>query len=260
MSVSDGGGHAGGRDPDDGRARPRPRRVRNDHDGEHQRVHHLDPDELAALALDPAIDDPRKDEHLAQCARCRNELETLRDVTARARRSGRSEPLPYPPEGVWDNVVRELTASGELGLQPVRSASRWQPWALAAALVFAAVLAAAALLPLTGSEVVATATLEALADVAPARAELVTEDEGRTLIIEEIDLPATDGYYELWLLTPEGDGLISLGPVGPRVTVEVPPAIDTDRFSVVDISREPQDGDPAHSTDSVLRGALEPEV
>jgi hypothetical protein len=40
----------------------------------------------------------------------------------------------------------------------------------------------------------------------------------------------------------------------------VPPAIDTERFSVVDISREPQDGDPAHSTDSVLRGPLRPEV
>lgn len=260
MSTSDGGGHSDDAGPDIGRDQVCDQRVADDRGDGHPSRNHLDPDDLAALALDPAIDDLRKDEHLVHCARCRKELETLRDVTARARRSGRSEPLPYPPDGVWDNVVRELTESGDVGLQPVRSASRWQPWALAAALVFAAVLAAAALLPLTGSEVVATATLEALADVEPARAELSTEDEGRTLTIDEIDLPETDGYYELWLLTPEGDGLISLGPVGPQATVEIPPAIDTDRFSVVDISREPQDGDPAHSTDSVLRGALEPEV
>jgi len=260
MSVSDGDGHPDGRAANTVPGQPSDQAGPRDRGGVHQSVNHLDPDQLAALALDPEIDDLREDEHLAECARCRNELDTLREVTARARRAGRTEPAPLPPEGVWDNVVRELSESGDLGLRRVRPPTRWQPWALAAAIVLAAVLAAGVLLPITGTQVVATATLEPLADVTQARAELVTEGDQRMLSVDDLDLPETDGYYELWLLTSEGDGLISLGPVGAGATVEVPPAIDTERFSVVDISREPQDGDPAHSTDSVLRGPLRPEV
>jgi hypothetical protein len=260
MSASYGDGRPDGREPDSGRKQPRGERVPDDDGERYQSRSHIDPDQLAALALDPRAGDLHESEHLVDCVRCRRELETLREVTDRARRSGRAEPLPLPPEGVWDSVVRELSGSGDLAPRRARPAPRWQSFALAAALVVAAVLAAGILLPLTGSEVVATATLEPLADVTQARVELVTEGDQRTLTLDDLDLPETDGYYELWLLTREGDGLISLGPVGPGATVEVPTAIDTDRFSVVDISREPQDGDPAHSTDSVLRGPLQPQV
>ena len=250
MSATDDGTPSEARDADLRRDPP--------HTGdEHLRMHHLDPDQLTALALDPETADAYDDAHLADCARCRSELETLRAATARARRAGRAEPLPVPPEHIWDSVVHELSTSGDLG--PRRApAVRWQPWALAAALVLIAVLAAATLLPLTGGSVIATARLEPLATVSQARADLVDDGGQRTLSIAELELPQTDGYYELWLLTPAGDGLISLGPVGDNPTVQVPAAIDVERFSVVDISREPQDGDPSHSTDSVLRGALEP--
>ena len=141
----------------------------------------------------------------------------------------------------------------------VRAPTWWAPWAVAAAVVLSAVIAAAVLLPLTGSEMVARANLEPLADVAAANAELVIEDDERFLEIDALRLPPIDGYYELWLMTREGDGLVSLGPVGTRVRAAVPAAIDIGRFSVVDISREPSDGNPAHSTDSVLRGQLRAE-
>jgi hypothetical protein len=108
--------------------------------------------------------------------------------------------------------------------------------------------------------VVATATLEPLADVATAHAELVTDDDERSLEIDRLNLPPIDGYYELWLMTREGDGLVSLGPVANRARAAVPAAIDIARFSVVDISREPSDGNPVHSTDSVLRGQLRAEI
>jgi anti-sigma-K factor RskA len=148
-------------------------------------------------------------------------------------------------------------AGEDVRLPPrVRAPTRWAPWAVAAAIVLSAVIAAAVLLPLTGSEVVATASLEPLADVAAAHAELVIDDAERSLEIDTLHLPPIDGYYELWLMTREGDGLVSLGPVGTRVRAAVPAAIDIGRFSVVDISREPSDGNPAHSTDSVLRGQL----
>lgn len=143
---------------------------------------------------------------------------------------------------------------------PARSPTWWAPWVVAGAIVLTAVVAAAVLLPLTGSEVVATATLEPLADVAVAHAELVTDDDERALEIDTLYLPPIDGYYELWLMTREGDGLVSLGPVANRARAAVPAAIDIARFSVVDISREPSDGNPVHSTDSVLRGQLRAEI
>ena len=143
---------------------------------------------------------------------------------------------------------------------PDRSPTRRAPWAGAAVIVLTAVVAAAVLLPLTGSEVVATATLEPLADVDVAHAELVTDDDERSLEIDSLYLPPIDGYYELWLMTRDGDGLVSLGPVGNRARAAVPAAIDIARFSVVDISREPPDGNPVHSTDSVLRGQLRAEI
>jgi hypothetical protein len=123
----------------------------------------------------------------------------------------------------------------------------------------AAVLVAAVLLPITGSgDAVATATLEPLGQVPEASAELIIEDEQTVLEVNAPDLPPTDGYYEVWLMTREADALISLGPVSAQTRATVPSTIDTNRFSVIDVSREPVDGNPAHSTDSVLRGQLRP--
>jgi hypothetical protein len=69
---------------------------------------------------------------------------------------------------------------------------------------------------------------------------------------------AGDVVREVWLLTPEVDGLISLGYLtGASGEFIVPDSVDLDRFSVVDISAEPLDGDPTHSGDSIVRGALE---
>jgi hypothetical protein len=128
---------------------------------------------------------------------------------------------------------------------------------LVAALVLAVVLVAAVLLPITGSgDVVATATLEPLDQVPEASAHLVIADDQTLLEVNAPDLPATDGYYELWLMTGAADALISLGPIGMQTRATVPSTIDLERFFVIDVSREAVDGNPAHSTDSVLRGEL----
>jgi hypothetical protein len=37
----------------------------------------------------------------------------------------------------------------------------------------------------------------------------------------------------------------------------IPESVDLARYSVVDISAEPVDGDPTHSGDSIVRGALD---
>ena len=65
-------------------------------------------------------------------------------------------------------------------------------------------------------------------------------------------------FYEVWLLSPDTNGLVALGVLGPadQGTFEVPQGLDLSRYSVVDVSREPFDGNPAHSADSIVRGTL----
>jgi len=65
-------------------------------------------------------------------------------------------------------------------------------------------------------------------------------------------------FYELWLLGDGGE-LVSLGavrvPASGRATLEnVQLPVDPERFRFLDVSREPGDGDPGHSSISVLRG------
>ena len=86
------------------------------------------------------------------------------------------------------------------------------------------------------------------------------ELNGRTLAVDldGVDAPA-GSFYELWLLDLDGEelrDLRSLGRVGPDGSYAVPEDVDLDRFSVVDVSIEPDDGNPDHSGDSVLRGPL----
>jgi hypothetical protein len=97
-----------------------------------------------------------------------------------------------------------------------------------------------------------------LAPAEPATAELVDAD-GRLrldLPLATDDLPATEGFYEVWLIDTQVERLISLGPVRPDATYVVPADIDYRDFPIVDVSVEPPDGDPTHSGDSILRGTL----
>jgi anti-sigma-K factor RskA len=64
-------------------------------------------------------------------------------------------------------------------------------------------------------------------------------------------------FYELWLLGRDG-ATVSLGsvrvPPSGRARLAVRLPVDPRRFGYLDVSREPADGNPAHSTISVLRG------
>lgn len=67
----------------------------------------------------------------------------------------------------------------------------------------------------------------------------------------------TRSLYEVWLMDGP-DRLLSLGsfrvPASGRVEVDVPLPVPVDDFRYIDVSRESEDGNPAHSGDSVLRG------
>ena len=99
---------------------------------------------------------------------------------------------------------------------------------------------------------------------------LVSEIDARRTSPEELDddlppfavdvsgLPSTDGYFEVWLLAPDASSMIALGTLGPdeRAVLPLPAGVSLADYPVVDISAEPYDGNPAHSTDSVVRGTL----
>jgi hypothetical protein len=66
-------------------------------------------------------------------------------------------------------------------------------------------------------------------------------------------------FYELWLLGDDGE-LVSLGsvrvPASGDASLDVELPVDPKQFRYLDLSREPDDGDPAHSTMSILRGPV----
>ena len=71
-------------------------------------------------------------------------------------------------------------------------------------------------------------------------------------------LPSADGFYEVWLVDLDAGRLLPLGALDDtgsgRLTVAE--GVRLADYPEVDISLEPDDGDPGHSGDSVLRGAL----
>lgn len=153
-------------------------------------------------------------------------------------------------------------ASDVAPVVPLARRTRRAPWpALAAAAAAAVVLVVGGLWLVTGgdeaTQVAAGELVRLDDDEAPAATAEVVEVDGQPqLRFTPPDLPETDGFYEVWIGTPELDGLISLGPLRASGTYDLPPGVDVGAFPVVDVSEEPFDGDPTHSAVSVLRGQL----
>src|SRR5215213_9092194 len=80
-------------------------------------------------------------------------------------------------------------------------------------------------------------------------------------VVRDLKPSENGGFYELWLMN-SADDLVSLGsfrvPASGKADVTVPLPADPDGFGALDISAEPADGNPAHSTSSVLRAPLKP--
>ena len=146
-----------------------------------------------------------------------------------------------------------------VSLQPRRA--RWMAMgAVAAAAV--AVVALVAVGPWRDAPPtpIAAAELDPVgdADVAPVEGEFVRADQGAELHLDLSGLPPRDGaFYEVWLLDLDHGRLLSLGPVRPDGTYTLPVGTDVGEYPTVDVSVEPDDGDPGHSGTSVLRGPVQ---
>ena len=91
-------------------------------------------------------------------------------------------------------------------------------------------------------------------------AQVVVRKDGSRALEVRLDAPApSDDYYEVWLTEPSLTDMVSLGVArsGHRRPSSCPPISTSARSRVVDVSLEPLDGDPLHSSVSVARGQLE---
>ncbi|WP_179872119.1 anti-sigma factor [Microcella indica] len=241
-------------------------------------MRHLDPETAALLALGEQSTSASERAHLEACAACRHEVAELQETVTVARSSLGEAELQEPPARVWQGIQRELGLSAEVAPSaspPVlsladareRRSSRARRVvapligvAAAAALIVGAVLTWNAASPRLGEQLLASAELEALPQWTDSTgsAELAQTASGERVLRVSLETSATgDGVREVWLLTEAVDGLISLGLLeGSEGEFVVPDSVDLERFSIVDVSLEPLDGDPTHSGDSIVRGPL----
>jgi hypothetical protein len=246
---------------------------------------HCEPEDLALLALGEQIQPCQ--EHVAGCPQCMQEFDQLREVVTLGRASGGPESLTEPPPQLWGRIASQLdtepvalrtvpepppahTPSGGENVVPMASRKRGLPrWTgLVAAAAAGVLMGGAVVATITGQDtptsVVASAELTPMPDGpdrgGQAEASLNRTDDGYTITVKASDIQGPDGFYEVWLLDEENSGLIALGSLAPgekEATFPVPDGVDLSAFNAVDVSDEPLDGDPTHSTVTVLRGTLQ---
>lgn len=219
---------------------------------------HCEPQTLSLIALgeQPSADDAL---HLVTCDSCRRDWESMR-ATVEVARDLDDDELLSPPDHVWAAIAEEISADSGT-VVPMRSRRRTAPWiALAAAVgVVLGGVIGASVMRSAPPEIVASVPLEPLAEYSAAgTASVEVVDGTEMLAVDVTGLPATDGYFEVWLLAPDSSSMIALGTLGPdeKAVLPLPAGVSLADYPVVDISAEPYDGDPTHSTDSVVRGTL----
>ena len=255
---------------------------------------HIDPERLALFALGEPVATPEEAEHLADCATCVDDLAALRHVAVAGRASIDIGELETPPESVWARISEELSLGGTRtttdaaaaasvatmapasaapappspapALRERRRTSRRRMatriWALAASFVLVAGvgLGVWAVNQRVAETEVAEATLSPFPDHPTAEGTAVVEEQADGTLAVRVALDADaapDTYREVWLITADASALVSLGVLeGAEQTFTIPAGINLKDYVLVDVSQEPNDGDEAHSGDSIVRGEL----
>lgn len=183
--------------------------------------------------------------HLATCDDCRRELAVLAATSASLRAT-----------------ARQGQAAAEEGPRPAaRRARRRGPLIGLAAALSLVVVAAAVLLwtgPLRPGRSASTVPLAGVGAVAASgRASMAGGGGDRRMTVTAQDLPAPGPgqYYEVWLLDPDAGTVfpVSVLPPDGEASFTLPASV-VGRYQVIDVSLEADDGNPAHSKQSLLRG------
>jgi anti-sigma-K factor RskA len=191
--------------------------------------------------------------HLEGCSGCRGELARARQTHDLLRELAAGGP---PPE------LKARVLARARGENPATSRGRWRLWVPAAALLAIAVLGAGLLWALTedSSEGI---PLTATAPASEGGGEVSGEVDGGNLQIELVvwGLPELrkDEYYELWY-AQEDRGRISCGTFraqqGGQTIVNLTAPASAVSYPEIEVTREPDDGDPGSSGEKVLVGDL----
>lgn len=239
------------------------------------------PDDLLALH---AMGDPLPGvmaRHVATCLHCQGALSEWAEMVTTGRTATAADVPGQPSPAVWHAISRELGLGtpADVGEPPEALADvvsldphrRWSTgWLVAASvagIVGGAILTASGVAltsstsdpaPIAAPPVVASASLAPLPQhEGDGAAEIIETDAGTELIVDVSDLSSGDGFYEVWLIDPDTSQMIGLGALTDTSgRFHIPEGLDLSRYTLVDVSLEPLDGDPVHSTDSVVRGNL----
>jgi anti-sigma-K factor RskA len=228
-------------------------------------VQHPPEAELALLAL--GEQEPSTVAHVELCRVCQREVAAFAATVATARSAG-PEQLEPPPPSVWARVQEELGLA-EPSVAPARATtSSWRRPRVAVAVLAAAAVAVlgvglSGVLPGgddgPGPVDGPSSPLRALGPVAASgEVVLAAGADGRSLHVDTRGLPRPDGLYEVWLVDLAAGRVVALGTLDDagQAELSVPAGVDLSDYPEVDVSLEPDDGDPQHSGDSVLRGDL----
>jgi hypothetical protein len=240
-------------------------------------MQHLDPEVLSLFALDEPVD-AGSISHLRSCPECAAEYAALRRAVNAVRTTPDASSLESPGPNVWEGIHRKLGLSEAVASDPLGPAnaepaephpatgSNKVTWLRRPVTWLAA--AAAAVVITTGVVVavnqtvapvpLASARLEPLEQFSATGSATVTEAGDGTRTIEvQLDKTEARGYQEVWLIAPDLSRLVSLGIMNSSSgRFDVPAGLDLSGYPIVDISDEPLDGNPAHSSVSIVRGTL----
>jgi Anti-sigma-K factor rskA len=232
---------------------------------------HVDPEALALIALGELAATDAELAHLNGCEACSRDLRGLTRAAQVGRAAADVGPLARPDARVWSAIQAELSGdddTAERNVTPLRPrrAGRRIAFALAAAviavvLVIGGITAWNALQP-APSATMAAAKLTALPawrGNASGSAVVVETTGGARRVTIHLTITAPAKYRQAWLMTPDLQHFIRIGPVdGSVVTLEIPKGADIGRYNVLDISDEPA-GSVTHPSDnSIVRGTLTP--
>ena len=191
--------------------------------------------------------------HLEDCRTCRNDLDGLRSADGMLR-SAAAGPPPELKDWVLARARNERRHS---------TGGRWRVWVpVAAALLVVALSSFGVIRALTGPSSDALA-LTATGAAPQAGGELRGEQIGDNLKVE-LDawgLPKPDdrGYYEMWYASADGEriscGTFTVQPDG-SATVSMSAPGSSVAYPEIEVTREPDDGDPGSSGNVVLKGSI----
>lgn len=187
-------------------------------------------------------------------------------LAAAAPEAGPAQPVKGPaavrrlplggPNGAQGAEARSVKGRGRAGRRAAwwQRPGTWMTAAAAAVLVIFGALWVANREPreLAGAELAPVAQHSATGS-----AKVVQQPDGSRRLEVKLDKDEARGYQEVWLIAPDLSRLVSVGVMNAETgTFDVPAGLDLAEYPIVDVSDEPMDGNPAHSSDSIARGTL----